>query len=113
MRPSDEPGRYTLHVGQQWAWIEFIDDVAYFVERAIPRGAQIELVLAGGHTETLDPTTLSSPPERSEDVYCVLANGHRARLLRGAVAALIELIEERSGAVGLHLGDEFFEIASE
>ncbi len=68
------------------------------------------LVLADGAEQRLDPATVTMAGP--QDVYCRLENGHRARFLRDALAAMSPLLEERHGRVGLRIGDEFFEIVA-
>ncbi|MFT7622976.1 MAG: hypothetical protein ACI9WU_002151 [Myxococcota bacterium] len=121
----DAPAPYSLHVGEQWAYIQFIEDTAYFVVKAriqeasragsVSEAGRVVVSLADGTEQDLDPASISmSGPE---DLYCVLANGHRARFGRDALAALLPLLEEDPEGppdqLGIRLGPVFHSIRVE
>lgn len=109
-----EPGTglATLTVGTQWCYIEHVEDTAFFVSRIrILPEETVELVLAGGRTEPLDPSTVTRRGET--DIYVRLQDGHRARLLRDAMNGLGPLMDVVDDEYGLRVAGRFFAFATQ
>jgi len=104
-------GGFKLRVGQQWCWIQFIADTAFFVEKARVDGDTVVLTLADETEETLDPSTLTQGGEI--DLYCTLSGGRRARFLRSALAALEPVLTSVDGALAVRLGGAVHSIGKE
>ena len=102
---------YTLHVGTQWAYIQFVEDTAFFVRRAELNGAEVRLHLLDDTVETLDPKSLARTSD--SDVYCTVKGGHRARFLASALVDLMAELEEHDGGYALNLGGALHPIPSE
>lgn len=81
------PEGLVLRVGEQWAYVEQVDDTAYFVERLDAAG----LRLLSGERVAWEGAALSSDGE--DGVRVTLADGRRARLQRLAVLDLAPLLE--------------------
>ena len=104
-------GQPRLTVGTQWAFVQFIDDTAWFVTRVQVEHDRCLLTLADGSLEHLEPTTLSMASD--VDVYCVLSGSRRARFLRAALIDLAPHIEETRNGIGVRLGETVHDIAME
>lgn len=89
--------RVSLHVGEQWAYVEHIDDVAWFVDR-VHAGALVlrqdeRVPLRGVRFE------IANDGPRAGLVYVSLPDGRRARFERLAQLDLAPLLEEQDGAL--------------
>ncbi len=73
-----------LRVGPQWAFVETVDDTAWFVERLDADG----LRLLSGERTGWDGVRLA---EDDEGAVATLSDGRRARLLRLALLDLVGL----------------------
>lgn len=102
---------YTLHVGAQWAYIQFVEDTAFFVRRATIDGQEVRVHLMDDTVETLDPVSLSRTSDI--DVYCAVKEGHRARFLASALVDLMPVLEEHHGGYAVNLGGTLYPIPSE
>lgn len=114
LRPA-EGGAIVLQVGEQWCYLESVEDTAWFVEKAAVAGDRVLLTLADGSTEALDPATLS---RRDDRIYCVLSHGRRARFLRAALLTLAPWIDEdaageQEAGYGLRLPGGFHRVRAE
>ncbi|MBT9561080.1 MAG: hypothetical protein IV100_33965 [Myxococcales bacterium] len=93
--------RVSLHVGEQWAYVERIDDVAWFVERVLGGALLLRqderVPLRDVHFELAD----GGP--RAGCVYADLPDGRRARFERLAQLDLEPLLEEQDGALVLRV----------
>jgi len=96
--------RVSLHVGEQWAYVEKIDDVAWFVER-VTAGA---LVLRQDEPVALREAAFEIAPTGpyAGCVYANLPDGRRARFQRLAQLDLQPLLGERDGEHVLALDGE-------
>ncbi|MFT5434821.1 MAG: hypothetical protein ACI9OJ_005536 [Myxococcota bacterium] len=104
-----ESGEAKLMVGTQWCYIEHLEDTAFFVSALRVRDGQIEVDLADGQSQIIDPATFTMRGD--SDVYCRLASGHRARLLRDAVASLDGILCEVGDGFGITVGTRIHPIA--
>jgi hypothetical protein len=87
--------RVSLHVGEQWAYVEFIDDVAWFVDR-VHAGA---LVLRQEERVPLRDVrfAIADGGPHAGCVYADLPDGRRARFERLAQLDLEPLLDEQDG----------------
>lgn len=97
LRWDEHEGLASLHVGTQWAFIEQVDDVAFFVER-VQDG---RLRLRSGEAFALDLGTFES---RGDGLYVTLPDRRRARLDRLAVMDLAPLLVEAPDGFALEWG---------
>ena len=100
-----------LQVGEQWCFVESVEDAAWFVEKAAVEYGRVLLSLADGAVEPLDADSLTRRGD--SDLYCTLSGGRRARFLRDAVVALSPWIDEENGTFGLRLADGFHRMRAE
>lgn len=106
-----ETGQHKLTVGSQWAYVQFVDDTAWFVKRVHLVEPNIILTLADGSQEPLEPATLSmSSPT---DLYCVLSGGRRARFLREGLIDLAPYLQETEDGLGLRAAGSLYAISEE
>lgn len=108
---EESTGDLKLVVGQQWAYIETIDDTGWFVRRVEVGADGCMLTLADESRERLDPSTLTMATDT--DVYCVISGNRRARFLRAALIDIAPALEETKAGIGLRAGDVLYDIATE
>ena len=108
---DDATERLMLTVGTQWAYVQTVDDTAWFISRVQVDATGCRLMLADGTKETLDPTSLSMASDT--DVYCVIGGNRRARFLRTALIDLAPYLEETTHGIGIRLGTVVYDIRME
>ncbi len=86
-----DTGRLVLRVGPQWAYVQFVDDVPWFVTRLRRTNDALHATLADGSEVDLDPSTLEMTP--AGHVHAELSGRGRARLLRDATSALTRWLD--------------------
>lgn len=102
VRTGEAEGEFILQVGEQWCFIETVEDTAFFVSKLTRKeNGTLEMTLLGGEVVGFGDTALSQAGD--VDVYASLPDGRRARLLRDAVAALAPLLVECDGGFGIAL----------
>lgn len=98
-----DDGRYCLKNEINWAYFT-LSGPPYFVRSARVEDGQVQLVLSGGHQETLDVKTLRQGPDGA--LYCnVRGGGLVARFDRHVQAGLEQHVGEDARGVYLVLGD--------
>ena len=93
LRWHPEERAATLHVGEQWAWVQYVDDVPYFVERL--EGDDVVLL----SDERVPIADAGLAVTDAGVVYAMLADGRRARFLRRAMQDLEPHLDEADGRV--------------
>ncbi len=100
VRPGEVTGEYILQVGEQWCFIEAVEDTAFFVSKfRRKQDGALEMTLLGGEVVAFANSALSQAGDT--DVYATLPDGRRARFLRDAVVALAPLLVECGGGFGI------------
>jgi hypothetical protein len=96
----EEDGRYTLHLGADWCFIEVEDCAFAAVAVDVSEGNRLSVRLSDRTAEWLDAETLALD---DEGVLTVRVKGGRAkaRFSRDAQAQLAAFLEEREGGLEL------------
>lgn len=95
-------GRYLIRFGGDWAYIT-VDDAPFVVQRVLPAGNELVLVLSNGDRQALRPETLARSPEGV--LYCRARDEHRARFSRQAQADLGPVLGEEKGRFFVRVGN--------
>ena len=112
VRPGEMAGEFILQVGEQWCFIEVVEDTAFFVSKfSRNKDGALEMTLLGGEVLCFGDTVLSQAGDA--DVYVTLPDGRRARFLRDAVAALAPLLVEHDGGFGIEIAGQVRAISVE
>lgn len=101
----DDEGQPTLHVGKQWCFIQHVEDTIRFVGRLQVRDDGLWIRLLGGHEEPLDLSSLSA--HGTDNLYCVLSDGVRARFVRSALIELAPYLDEQADQFGVVWDGDF------
>ena len=111
-RLGDEAGEFILQVGEQWCYLEHVEDTAFFVARIhAAESVGLEATLLGGERLPLPVERLTQSGDTQ--VYVRFSDGRKARFLRDAVVSLGEYLCEEEGALGVRVGGRFYAVGQE
>ena len=102
-----EDGRYQLHFGNDWCFVEVADCGYTVIAVDVGEGERLSIRLSDRNAEWLEPSTLSLDDEGV--LVARVKNGlGRARFSRQAQVQLATLFEEVDGGLALRVGSKIW-----